>query len=173
MKRILNGPRGRRSLPFAAISCFILAAAPSRAELIHGTATFGFFQAIDFSTQSIVSCNTPTSDACVSENVIFLTIDLIGYNDCTIAFVPDSTLEAITTAPMTGYHPTENLDQVNKAYVARTGDGFYAKFAPRSIDNANLIVTIEYYVQMDGSPSFGPSLPTASTTWGRIKALYR
>ncbi len=89
--------------------------------------------------------------------------------------VVDSTLEALTTAPPLPYANTIPGPAIGRTYVVLTGEGRYVKFAVRTMQEGPGFgeVGIEFYVQMDGTPYFGPTVAVRPTTWGRIKALYR
>lgn len=150
-----------------------------RSEVIHGFqglyATYmayypyGSDEAFDFVSRTVVSWRSSAeADLSCSGNAMG---DLMTLNskNC-IGTVVDTPLEQLSEAPES-LVPFGATAELNRTYVVKTGDGVYAKFAVRSMDWAGIL--IEYYVQTDGSPSFGPLLPVKAVTWGGVKALYR
>jgi len=154
-----------------------------RAEIIHGivalhpTYVMGWpdpmvwHDGFDFETQSVVVYTTDSSDLSWSEVVPDAEATLFPHNAAGIQVVnvPLDELDAAPVIPADYF--AERLVSPTAVYVMRTGQGHYVKFAQHFPDKGDL--TIEYYVQMDGSPNFGPALPVQPTTWGRVKALYR
>jgi hypothetical protein len=97
---------------------------------------------------------------------------LSAWHDGGILAVPDSTVENITWAPSDMKAYGIGAPPVyNRAYVFKTGDGFYAKFAFRSEYSGQAI--IEYWVQIDHTNILVDPTPTQASTWGRVKSLYR
>jgi hypothetical protein len=172
-------PSSRWKLVVATLSAVILAATPElpRADLTHGFVNLvngGF----DFSTRTQYAGGVDYID--VAWCVVLdppLGDRLCMWNGSGILAVPDSAVEDITHAPpeSTLYSPDAN-PVPGQAYVVRTGDGFYAKFAVREFiktaDAHSLL--IEYFVQMDGTNHLDDDIIVAvqQTTWGRVKALY-
>jgi hypothetical protein len=97
------------------------------------------------------------------------------WNGAGLLAVPDSTLESITCAPpdISSYE-FEVAPTLGMAYVMRTGDGVYLKFAVREFEPYVGLV-IEYYVQKDGTNNLRDDVivTVRAATWGRVKALYR
>jgi hypothetical protein len=162
-------------LVFSSI-CFLPQAVNS--DVIHGSqglyATYmayypyGSDEAFDFVTRALVPWSATSADLSCAGNAMGDEMTLNSRN-C-IGTVVDTPLEQLAAAPE-GLVPFGATAQLNRTYVVKTGDNVYAKFAVRSMDWAGIV--IEYYVQTDGSASFGPLLPVEATTWGRVKALYR
>jgi len=152
-----------------------------RAEVIHGfhalestyDAYYGNWSndSFDFLTQAIVPFTSESADVYYGEEAHGGTYYMMGKN-CTGGAV-EGKLEDLTVAPELVGAFTLDAFWIDRTFVVRTGDNIYAKFAVRSIDSSGDIITIEYYVQTDGSPNFGPLVAVQSTTWGRVKALYR
>jgi hypothetical protein len=97
------------------------------------------------------------------------------FRDCYVTIAP-GTLEDLSVAPekLQGPYGGYGFDVGPGVYVIKTSDGLYVKFDNLSyILNNTYYVTLEYYVQTDGTPNFGPSVAVQPTTWGRVKALYR
>ena len=83
----------------------------------------------------------------------------------------DSTYENLTSAPTDpDLYLTEEAVFADDVLVVRTREGHYAKI--RILPFGSTLM-FEYTYQDDGSPSFVPSVAVRSTTWGKIKALYR
>jgi hypothetical protein len=167
-----------RPLVLLVLSFVFLPSQAVRSEVIHGSqgiyATYmayypyGSDEAFDFVTRTIVSWSSTSADLSCAGNAMGDEMTLNSKN-C-IGTVVDTPLEQLAEAPE-GLVPFGATAQLNRTYVVKTGDNIYAKFAVRSMDWAGIL--IEYYVQMDGSPSFGPALAVEHSTWGRVKALYR
>lgn len=92
-----------------------------------------------------------------------------------IAFAPqDTTYEDLTTAPSdtTQYYVGRALFD-GGVYVVRTRESHYAKL--RVICGGCVAggVLFEYTYQDDGSRVLVAPVPVTSTTWGRIKSLYK
>jgi hypothetical protein len=156
---------------------------PARPEVVHGSATVWFYafnfsgQAIDFDTQTLVSYWADDGDlgVYVSEDQCIADYGLL--NGARAKSIPGIALEALTVAPPLPYGASVQL-VLDRTHVVLTNGGVYAKFAFRTIEVGcprvfRADAVIEYYVQTDGSPNFGPTVPVESTTWGRLKALYR
>jgi len=140
------------------------------AELGHGTATIGG-GGFDFSEQQQIYEPLEEGD---------LYLGLFegpqgGYRFFTwwngsLILTADSTLEQITTAPVEdAAYGQEAVPILGQAYIVKTSDGFYAKFAVREYYSA---AVIEYYVQLNGTNVFVDPVAIEPTTWGRIKAVY-
>ncbi len=83
----------------------------------------------------------------------------------------DSTYENLTSAPTDpDLYLTEEAVFEDDVHVVRTREGHYAKIRILPIGST---LMFEYTYQDDGSPSFVPNVAVRSTTWGKIKALYR
>jgi hypothetical protein len=174
----------RRRIPILLAFLFLL---PTRlrAEVIHGVqliratevAEYGALwdEALDLSTQSVVSAHSELWDLAFGIDIRWN--NGLNCRACNGAEV-DGSLESITVAPehLSSFGSrridTFTLDQ---CYVIKTSDGLYAKFRVMGFDMDGYCcsITVDYYVQMDGSPSFAPALPVEPATWGRVKALYR
>lgn len=147
----------------------------ARADLAHGTVDLSW-GGFDFSTQT--QHVTDIDDIDIASCII---VDPpLGYRFCLwygagILAVADTTVENITYAPadITAYD-FDVAPVQGQAYVLKAGDGFYVKFAVRLFQPYTTL-TIEYYVQMDGTNNLNDDLIVAveETTWGRVKALYR
>jgi hypothetical protein len=143
------------------------------ANLVHGTVDLVGIGGFDFSDQKVYP--PPVTDYPIDISFAIV-VDpplgprLVAWHGYILA-VPDSLVENITTAPedASAYHLDE-IPVYNRAYVFKTEDGFYAKFAVRSELSGNMI--IEYFVQTDGTNVLVDPTPTQATTWGRVKALY-
>jgi hypothetical protein len=154
--------------------------ASGHTETIHGTTTllstyieaygYGSDDGFDFATQSIMSWTT-SADSDLSFSLdVFDENPAIALKNC-LGTVADVSLEALAEAPEE-MAPLGGLNvQLNQTTVVKTADNIYVKFAARSLPG--YYIEIEYYVQNDGSRSFGPLLAVEPTTWGRVKALYR
>lgn len=134
--------------------------------------------AFDFSAQAIVDHLSTNADLSYQEMQNHPG-DWDFFDFSGIVTVPNTTLEQIQQAPVDGY-VFDNDARIGRSYVAKTTDGLYAKFRITEFndglggdDKGCCSIVIEYYVQMDGTPTFGPALPVDQTTWGRVKALYR
>jgi hypothetical protein len=152
-----------------------------RADVIHGVQLlnstyiepFGeiFDDAFDLMTQTIVSVYSDNWDISWSQDMRG-GLAFLSLRDC-YGVVLKMPLEDLQVSPplpdpLVGERV---FDGNSNIYVVRTSDGLYAKF--RILGLSVTTMTMEYYVQTDGSPSFGPSLPVQGSTWGRVKALYR
>jgi hypothetical protein len=162
---------------------FVLNTSAARCEVIHGFQTLqptwinvwpvplpwdgGF----DFSTQTVLPHTADESDISYGEEIrgdgwIF---HALGYGIVAV----EVNLEDLQSAPAIPQDYTIGVT-LGQTYVMRTDDNLYVKFAVREWDEGGCCsLVIEYYVQMDGSPNFGPLLPVRSSTWGQVKALYR
>jgi hypothetical protein len=158
-----------------------------RAEVIHGTVALhptyvmgwpdpmvwhdGFY----FETQTIVVYTTDASDLSWAEVTPDGEATFFPHSDggIQLAGPAGSHLAELDTAPAipANYFESRRLDP-GSVYVMRTGAGHYVKFALH-VPDEGADTTIEYYVQMDGSQSFGPALAVQPTTWGGVEALYR
>jgi hypothetical protein len=150
--------------------------APAHSEVVHGFAGMnpaydenlgGLIndEAFDFSTQTVA----PVNDGDLAWEMDMRGLVRLHFRDCygTIVQTP---LEDLDLAPPLPNRIGSGLG--NGTYVIRTSDGLYAKLTI-NVPVGVLFLTIEYYVQTDGSPSFKPLLPVRATTWGGVKALYR
>ena len=163
---------------------------PARSELVHGFLKArpdvewagGIFfmvcgEAFDFSAQTIVRHDSAGADLCFFSPVNFS----IRWKFLALAAglqrVHPTSLEALLLAPEGGYGG--GLLQIipNGVYVVLTDDGFYAKFRVHEFGNGLLAgccsITIEYYVQTDGTRNLDSSVLVHTSTWGRVKALYQ
>jgi hypothetical protein len=157
---------------------------PGRCEVIHGiaglnTAIIDFYpyglindESFDFSTQTVVP--TDTGD-------LFWKMDEKGdpwlvLRQCYATRVPGP-LGSLQVAPSPIGGPLLGelrYDNGPGIYVIQTSDGLYVKFRCLGYIFDNIyFLKVEYYVQTDGSPSFGPVVAVEPTTWGKVKALYR
>ncbi|MCI0452903.1 MAG: hypothetical protein L0Z51_11030 [Candidatus Latescibacteria bacterium] len=180
-----------RMLWIAAVG--VLAALPARAEVIHGFARAVDYNGaggsitvgVDFSTQltfRIDMSNRHLADLQASIPVGpggGCSTWLVSFNGTTGRSVPGTTLEELEVAPESPYCCIPS-PELNETCVLLTVDGLYVKYAVRSIDETETGgecifggVDIEFFVQTNGTRDFGPVLPVESSTWGRIKALYR
>jgi hypothetical protein len=160
-----------------------------RAEIIHGFqvlqptwvqdhgSIFGEY-GFDFSTQTIVPLNSGSADVYCFEYYRNGS-EWVASKDGNGVVVIDS-LENVKLAPKvlsTGEFEgqVEFQGQVYDPYtfVFRTNDGLYAKFAVRSVSTVCCGISIEYYLQTDGTRSFDPEVAVEASTWGRVKALFR
>lgn len=170
---------------FVAMILMFTCVAGVRAEVIHGEDTVRFYDGaggtiggvLDLDSQTVVRWPSSDSDigATFPLNCHLGAASLWLRNGTTILAV-DSTLEELTTAPPLPYGTDNSFPPLNTTYVAHTSDGAFAKFTIRDMKYTQCIyveAVIEYYVQTDGSRDFGPEVGTESTTWSRIKALYR
>lgn len=148
---------------------------PADAKLTHGSVDLiGGCQFV-FSDQTCYHGN-PVDDPCDLEFIVIvdppLGFMLSAWHDGGVLAVPDSTVENITWAPTDMKAYSIGAPPVyNRAYVFKTGDGFYAKFAFRSEITGQAI--IEYWVQMDHTNVLVDPTPTQASTWGYVKSLYR
>ena len=178
-------------LRIAVIGTIVADGSVIRAEVVHGFADLFDYRgsggditaAIDFSTQELFrvdSTNSQHADlvAVIPENgdPCNCFTSLMSFNGATGRQVADTTLYDLTTAPELPYC-CFSRPELDVTYVLRTADGLYVKFAVLSFGADDLCVaggaTIEFFVQTDGSPYFGSFVPVESSTWGRVKALYR
>jgi hypothetical protein len=90
-----------------------------------------------------------------------------------IAYSPmDSSYAELTTAPVEPSAYSESVEIFSYGvYVIRTQEGHYAKLRMESLGGGGM--TIEYTYQDDGSLVLVRTVPVESSTWGRVKALYR
>lgn len=173
---------------------FILAAVVNvtQAEVIHGfqalepteLANWGAWaqDAFDFDTRTIVTPGSPAADLVYGEDEKSMGWWFQLFN-CQGAEIYDKTLEQVLAAPdklvELGGQSLSSKRPNPGVFVIKTDDNLYAKFSVRNVyDGINgnggcCSMVIEYYVQTDGSPSFGPLLASEPSTWGRVKALYR
>jgi hypothetical protein len=158
-----------------ALVCFALAPGTARADLARGTVDLSW-GGFDFTTQTQNPLYTPDRD--ISWCIIVeppLGDRFCLWNGAGILAVADSAVENITYAPpdITSYD-FDAIPVNEQAYVLMTGDGFYVKFAVRQFQPYGQL-TIEYFVQMDGTNNLNDDLIVAvqETTWGRVKSLYR
>ncbi|HXV13114.1 MAG TPA: hypothetical protein VEC56_02815 [Candidatus Krumholzibacteria bacterium] len=167
-------------LVFLAVA--LLVAVPSRAEVLHGTATLEFWSscglywggnAIDFESQSTVGYYVLEADLSLSEPVNYCGRLNLWFSNGGHGAQVGGSLEELTTAPEPLGQWVMIMPPVDEACVLKTVGGLYVKFAVRALRMGAREVDIEYYVQTDGTPEFGPVLPVTATTWGQIKALYR
>ena len=161
---------------------------PARSEIVHGflKALGGIggegpfyvipLEAFDFSTQTVVHFDSTGADLCFFEPVNKAGIWYFRPLAAGLIRVYPTSLEALLLAPEGVYSPHSRKIELNGIYVILTGDGLYAKFRVHEWGNGFLAgccsVTIEYYVQLDGSRNLDPLVPVEPTTWGRVKALY-
>jgi hypothetical protein len=125
-------------------------------------------ESFDFSTQTVAS----VTDGDLAWEMDMRGLVALHFRDCygTIVQTP---LADLDLAPPLPNRIGSGLDRTG-TYVIRTSDGLYAKLRILGyVLDGVLFLTIEYYVQTDGSPSFEPLLPVKTTTWGSVKALYR
>jgi len=152
----------------------MVCAVPALADLAHGftdLAGAGF----DFSEQKSYPPPAPNYPVDISFAIVVdppLGPMLATWWGSHILAVPDTLVEDITTAPEdVGFYHLDAVPVYNRAYVFKTGDGFYVKFAFRSEFSGDAI--IEYFVQMDGTNNLRDDMvPVRPSTWGAVKALY-
>lgn len=188
----------RHPLPERFISLLILtliciiAPVVIRADVVHGVksvepterANWGQWShdAFDFDTQTVVTTSSAAADLIYGEDEKGSGWWFQLYY-CQGAVLYNTTLEQVLTAPdalveLGGAWLSSQVADT-RIFVIKTDDDIYAKFAVHHVyDGINgngvcCTMEIEYYVQTDGSPSFGPTVATQPTTWGRVKALYR
>lgn len=168
---------------FAVFICFG-SAIPSRCEVIHGvaglnTAHIDFYpyglindESFDFSTRTVVPINAGD----LSWNLDMRVQPVLEFRQCYAKQVP-GTLEDLQVAPSPIGGPLlgdMGYDAGPGVYVVQTSDGLYVKFRNLCfICDNTYFLKIEYYVQTDGTPNFGPTVAVEPTTWGKVKALYR
>jgi len=185
-------PPGRvSSLFFSFAVCILAAPSAPVAEVVHGfqslepteLANWGEWShdAFDFETQTIVTTASLAADLIYGEDEKSFGWWLQLYH-CHGAelYTP---LEQVLTAPdqlvELGGASLSSKVADSRTFVIKTDDNIYAKFAVRHVydgigsNGGCCSMEIEYYVQTDGSPSFGPLLANEPSTWGRVKALYR
>lgn len=149
----------------------------SNSAVVHGTADLypwfmpgcacGWDQAIDFSTQTIVSKNS------TSANLAFEFTPQHGTPvwsvlHATTFYYLTATIESLLSVPESGdFH--SHIEPTG-TFVMKTDENLWVKLTVRG--SAGDDVQIEYYLQQDGSRYFGP-VPTKPSTWGSVKALYR
>lgn len=160
----------------------IVPATASLSEVIHGTVTIrpnyvlgfpppgGWDEAFDFATQTLIPMSDPNWDLTFAEDIRGGTWNL-GIRHAGNIYVTTA-IEDVDVAP-TLDHRGIGIFSFDGTYVLKTVDNLYVKFALLGWANIDYGLNVEYYVQTDGSPNFGPSLPVRTTTWGQVKALYR
>ena len=161
---------------------------PASSELVHGflkaypdiealgsTLYVTCGEAFDFSSQTIVRHDSPGADLCFFAWVQYPSPWIFKPLAVGLRLETDTSLEDLLVAPVSGYSNTRYWDiRVGDVYTVSTDDGFYAKFRVHSGGPPICCsITIEYYVQMDGSRNLDQQVPAHSTTWGRVKALYQ
>jgi hypothetical protein len=156
----------------------------SRGDVIHGFQTlsptyvqdqgsiFGEY-GLDFATQTVVPLSSGSADIYFFEyyrNGQEWVATKNGHGGDV-----ETPLVDLTTAPeVLSWGELESPAPLDRTFVVKSGDGLYAKFAVRTVDSEGCCsVSIEYYIQTDGTPYFGPALAVEASTWGRVKALYR
>jgi hypothetical protein len=173
----------RKLVGFCLAVAILIPTRPVRAEVIHGTVSLHptyvmgwpdpmyWHDGFDFETQTVVVYTTESSDLSWGETTPDGEALFFPHNADGIVHVP-TPLTQLETAPTiaAGFSSAQNVNPT-AVYVMRTGSGHYVKFAQHFPDESDL--TIEYYVQMDGSRNFGPTVAVQPTTWGKVKALYR
>ena len=94
------------------------------------------------------------------------------FSTALIAVIPDSTYEELQFAPAdTSVYSFDAPADVGLVYVIRTEEGHYAKMHLLQCDYAG--ISMEYTYQPDGSRRLFNEIAVESTSWGKIKALYR
>jgi len=170
---------------FILVFALALFAGPLHAEVLHGTATIWFDSscgqywygsAIDVGTLTTVGYFALEADLALAEPVNYCGILHLWFSNGGHGAVVGGTLEELETAPEPHSQWVMGMPLLNEACVLKTVEVLYVKFAVRALrnpPNGTKEADVEYYVQTDGTPEFGPALPVATKTWGQIKALYR
>ena len=168
-----------RILPcILALGALISASSVARSEVLHGTVTLlpwymqgcdcGWDQAFDFSEQAITSVGSSGANLAFEFGAQDGRPMWSARNASLLYYLP-VTIESLDTVPETG---TDGRDiRPTGTFVMKTTEPMWVKFTVRGSTGTDVI--IEYYVQTDGTPYFGPALAVESSTWGRVKALYR
>jgi hypothetical protein len=95
-----------------------------------------------------------------------------GMPPALIVVIPDSTYEELQFAPAdTSVYSFDAPADVGYVYVIRTVERHYAKMRLIQCDYGAIIM--EYTYQPDGSRRLFNEIGVESTSWGKIKALYR
>ncbi len=165
----------------------LLSTAPhaARAEIVHGFLTarpdyfpgccIGCGEAFDFSAQTIVRHDAAGADLCFFEpanNIDFWEFLSLGGSGIQRAARGES-LGGLMLAPEGGYKARKNI-VLEGVYVILTGDGLYAKLGVHETSMTICChLTIEFYVQLDGTRNLDQRVPVEQSTWGRVKALYQ
>lgn len=162
-----------------------LVTTPAASEVLHGTATTQLFShqcgldrggtAVDVHSRTTVDYWSIDADLALSETVNMCGLFTLWFSNGGLGTWVGGTLEDLETAPEPTTPWVNFLPPINEACVLKTVDGLYVKFAVRALrdESQPIEADIEYYIQTDGTPVFGPSLPVTPKTWGAIKALYR
>ena len=167
--------RSRVPLVTLALAALLTISSTTESAVLHGTVSFlpyyvpgcecGADEAFDFSAQATVPFQSLSADLAYSEDPKGGTWYWYAPRSSVFYYLA-ATVESLETVPASGTF--YDKIQLSGTYVMKTEEGYWVKFTVR--DDA---FTIEYFVQTDGTTYFGPALAVESSTWGRVKALYR
>ena len=183
----------RPLLLFLFVALLSIVPRAARAEIVHGFLTarpdypasdIGALpgESFDFDTQTIVRWDSAGADLTIFQQDIFTPRPWFfgAQGAARITRRLAVSLEDLLVAPESGYHGAVVIEL--GVYVIKTnggdhGESVFAKFRVHRIAAPWLghccFVTIEYYVQLNGSRNLNPLVPVEETTWGRVKALYQ